>query len=203
MTRDEILQLKPIFEFEGVDMVDWFCIKEGDNTFSITSGLKHADGETKSPYYYNDYVIGENASEIALNNFNKWWYSFKPKTNYKPEHIQDFIALHKRYKTIELDEILHEFNKNQNILEKREAKSNILSTLTGFGSSCACTLCSSSNHKCWGCIHSIKNNDMGCLEDITYRLIWGAETPIELLTAYRKRAEYFESLAKEQHINIE
>lgn len=197
MTRDEILQLKPNFEFEGVDMVDWFCIKEGDNTFSITSGLKHADGETKSPYYYNDYVIGENASEIALNNFNKWWYSFNPKTNYKPEHIQAFIALYKRYKTIELDEIQHEFNKN--FLEK----SKTLSILTGFGLSDTCTLCISSNYKCWACIHNIKNDDMGCLEDLTYRLIWNAKTPMELLSAYRKRAEYFEILAKKQHINIE
>ena len=39
------------------------------------SGLRHADGETKSPYHYEDCVGGKNAEKIALDKFNIWWGS--------------------------------------------------------------------------------------------------------------------------------
>ena len=54
MTKSQILKLRPEFKFGGMTMIDWFEITEGSGFFCIRSGLKHADGETKSPYHYED-----------------------------------------------------------------------------------------------------------------------------------------------------
>jgi hypothetical protein len=56
-------------------MIDWFVISEGASFLCIRSGLRHADGETKSPYYYEDCIGGKNAKKIALEKFNMWWKS--------------------------------------------------------------------------------------------------------------------------------
>jgi len=80
MTRKEILNLKPEFKFgEIMTMVDWFEIRETSGMFSISSGLRHADGETKSPFHYDHYELGENAEEKCIENFNKWWNNLNNK----------------------------------------------------------------------------------------------------------------------------
>lgn len=73
MTKEQILNLYPSFKFGGMTITDWFEITEGNVFFCIRSGLKHADGKTKSPYYYKDCVVGKNSKKIALYNFSKWW----------------------------------------------------------------------------------------------------------------------------------
>jgi len=75
MTRKQILKLRPEFKINNMIMIDWFEITEGGGLFSINSGLKHADGKTKSPYYYEDFTVGKNAEKQSLKKFNDWWDS--------------------------------------------------------------------------------------------------------------------------------
>jgi hypothetical protein len=75
MTKTQILKLRPEFKFGGMTMIDWFEITEGAGFFCIRSGLRHADGETKSPYYYEDFIGGKNAKKEVLTKFNNWWDS--------------------------------------------------------------------------------------------------------------------------------
>ena len=76
MTKKQILKLRPEFKLGmGMTMIDWFEITEGAGFFCIRSGLRHADGETKSPYHYEYSVGGKNAEKIAMDKFNKWWDS--------------------------------------------------------------------------------------------------------------------------------
>ena len=76
MTKKQILKLRPKFKLGiGMTMIDWFEITEGAGFFCIRSGLRHTDGETKSPYHYEDCVGGKNAEKIAMEKFNEWWAS--------------------------------------------------------------------------------------------------------------------------------
>ena len=76
MTKKQILKLRPEFKLDiGITMIDWFEITEGAGFFCIRSVLRHADGETKSPYHYEDRVGGKNAEKNAIEKFNKWWAS--------------------------------------------------------------------------------------------------------------------------------
>lgn len=75
MTKKQLLKLRPEFKFNGMTMIDWFVITEGVGFFSIRNGLRHADGETKSPYYYEDFAGGKNSEKIVMERFNKWWNS--------------------------------------------------------------------------------------------------------------------------------
>ena len=74
LSKSKILKLRPEFKIgSGMTMIEWFEISEGGSFFCIKSGLRHADGETKSPYYYEDCIGGKNAEKIALDKFNIWW----------------------------------------------------------------------------------------------------------------------------------
>lgn len=80
--------------------------------------------------------------------------------------------------------------------------------LTGFGNIGKCRLCVAStekdnrDHDCTNCIHitgAVSDNipcigARGAETDYTYYDISGAETPEELLKAYKKRAEYIRKL---------
>jgi hypothetical protein len=81
MTKKEVLSCNPEFKFGNMTMVDWFEITEGGSFCTIRSGLSHADGETKSPYHYEDIVIGDNALEKALDKFTIWWDSLNKNNN--------------------------------------------------------------------------------------------------------------------------
>ena len=77
MKKKDILKLRPRFKLAGgsMEMVDWFEITEGTGFFCIRSGLRHGNAEIKSPYHYEDCVVGKNAKKIALDKFNNWWES--------------------------------------------------------------------------------------------------------------------------------
>jgi hypothetical protein len=82
MTKKQILKLKPEFKFGDMTMVDWFEITECESFCCIRSGLRHADGETKSPYYYEEYVVGKNAIKQSIKKFTMWWdYNIQPIGN--------------------------------------------------------------------------------------------------------------------------
>ena len=83
LTEAAILKLRPEFEYGKMRMVEWFQISKGVGFYTIHSGLKHADGETKSPYHYEDAVGGKNAKKIALEKFNKWWELIKKEYKLK------------------------------------------------------------------------------------------------------------------------
>jgi hypothetical protein len=72
-SEKEILKLKPEFKFGNQKVRDWFYINGGDSFYSIRNGLRHADGETKSPYFYEHTTIGENCKKDALKLFTEWW----------------------------------------------------------------------------------------------------------------------------------
>lgn len=78
-TIEDILELRPTFKFGGTIMVEWFNISRGKGYCCITSGLKHTDGETKSPYHYSKCIGGDNALEKSVEGFNEWWNSLTNK----------------------------------------------------------------------------------------------------------------------------
>ena len=74
MTKKEIESLNPSFKLEnGFTMNDWFEVYEGNGYCTIRSGLRHADGVTKSPYHYEYFRGGKNASEEVYSHFINWW----------------------------------------------------------------------------------------------------------------------------------
>ena len=76
MTIEEIKNLKPEFKLPGgMTMIDWFEVHEGNGYCVIRSGLRHADGVTKSPYYYEHSLGGEDALNRCLEHFEEWWKS--------------------------------------------------------------------------------------------------------------------------------
>jgi hypothetical protein len=84
MNKEQILRLRPQFKLVVWEtIVDWFEITEGVSFFYIRSGLRHADGQTKSPYYYEDCVVGEESEKKAIKKFNKWWDSLDTNHQHK------------------------------------------------------------------------------------------------------------------------
>lgn len=74
LTEAKILKLRPKFEFgQLVTLIDWYEINQGAGFYSIRSGLNHADGVTKSPYYFSCCLGGKNAKKKVLRLFNDWW----------------------------------------------------------------------------------------------------------------------------------
>jgi len=81
LNRRQILKLRPEFKVDGqMTMIDWFEIYEGAGYYTIKSGLRHADGETKSPYYYEHTEGGNNATKKCINHFNDWWNKLNNQT---------------------------------------------------------------------------------------------------------------------------
>ncbi len=73
LTEAKILKLRPEFKFGGQSMIEWFEVSKGASFYSIRSGLNHADGESKSPYYFSCCLGGKNTKKKVLKLFNDWW----------------------------------------------------------------------------------------------------------------------------------
>lgn len=73
LTEAKILKLRPEFKFGGQSMIEWFEISRGASFYCISSGLNHADGVSKSPYYFNCCFGGKGAKKKVLIEFNNWW----------------------------------------------------------------------------------------------------------------------------------
>jgi hypothetical protein len=106
----------------------------------------------------------------------------------EPKNIKEFIALVKRYETITLEEI----EKVANIVEEHWM---ICRTCTGFGSVTTCTLCLVVNsdlswNNCDDCVYESKACCEKGINYFSYEAISEADTPEELLTAYRARAAH-------------
>lgn len=77
---NQIRKLNPRFYFgcNPMSMVDWFIITESDGVFCcIRSGLRHADGETLSPFHYEKCFTGKKSKKECLQHFNEWWLTVK------------------------------------------------------------------------------------------------------------------------------
>ena len=77
MTISQIIKLRPTFKFGQMTMVDWFEVTQGGGSCVIRSGFRHADGETKSPFHYDDFQGGNDALKNCLKRFNDWWETVK------------------------------------------------------------------------------------------------------------------------------
>ena len=73
LTEAKILKLRPEFKFGNCSMIEWFEVSKGASFYSIRSGLKHAEEESKSPYYFSCCLGGKNAKKKVLKLFNDWW----------------------------------------------------------------------------------------------------------------------------------
>jgi hypothetical protein len=106
----------------------------------------------------------------------------------KPENIQAFKDLIEKYEGITLKEI----QKCWDAKDTEEAAKY----LTGFGTCMTCTLCRSVHECCTECVYfrKRKSDHLYCCNTgenaKTYDAINKAETPEELLKAFRKRAKH-------------
>jgi hypothetical protein len=106
-----------------------------------------------------------------------------------------FIDLIKRYETITLEEIQ----------EKWETMGN---AITGFGSPSTCTLCHEYMDPVDGClpcpwVSLTGHTCSGFKNSHTYSDIYDVGNVLDLLTAYRKRAEYMKQVLKLNNIEYE
>ena len=116
------------------------------------------------------------------------------------KNLPEFIKLIERYETITLEEI--------------ERMKYDLISLTGFGSSCTCTLCLGACYprldKCDFCIWLLtvekytpfQSNCFIGGNKKTYDAIERARTPNGLLTAYRNRAKHMRSVLEKLNIEM-
>jgi len=105
------------------------------------------------------------------------------------KNLKAFNKLRKRYASITREEIEAEF-------KKRTPISKIAEKLTGFGDGDTCSLCKDTY--CFECIYIALT---GCIcnqgiNEGTYFRIYRASTPLQLLNAYRARAEHMKSILK-------
>jgi len=73
-TIDEILNLRPRFRLNdgSLPLIEWFTVSTFAGCY-IKSGLRHADGITKSPFHYEHYEMGEDAIEKSIKKFSEWY----------------------------------------------------------------------------------------------------------------------------------
>lgn len=75
LTEAQVLKLQPkVYTGKTQFAVyDWFEITRSGSMYSIRSGLRHADGETKSPYHFSVTKLGSGAKILCLEEFTEWW----------------------------------------------------------------------------------------------------------------------------------
>ena len=114
----------------------------------------------------------------------------------EPENIKAFKDLIERYENISLEEIEKEWKSLNAWRGCIDTGEDIAPELTGFGSQTTCTLCRAVHECCTKCVYFRKRREdfMFCCNTgrnaKTYNAIENAETPEELLKAFRKRAEH-------------
>lgn len=69
-TLNDILKLR--IEIPKYHVVEWFEVLLCSNSILIKSGLNHADGKTKSPYFYEEFTFGKNYKKKAIKKFNEF-----------------------------------------------------------------------------------------------------------------------------------
>jgi hypothetical protein len=75
MTRKQILNLRPEFEYKGLTFIDYFIIEESHNFCYIRNAMRNAFEDCMSPYYYDISIYGNNATKRIFKRFSEWWKS--------------------------------------------------------------------------------------------------------------------------------
>lgn len=78
-TINQILKLK--FDLPEYHVREWFEVHLFDRGILIRSGLRHADGETKSPYYYEESTWGRGHKKEAIRKFNEFLSNVEKNKN--------------------------------------------------------------------------------------------------------------------------
>lgn len=118
-------------------------------------------------------------------------------------NTEAFIKLIDKYKSITKEQL----QENYNQLMEDEAISNVyevLSEITGFGSTYDCSLCTAVQRNCNLCLYSILkpvDNTFACLGK-TYNAIEEAETIDELYDAIQNRISFMEYVLKKYNKKI-
>jgi hypothetical protein len=118
-------------------------------------------------------------------------------SNYK-----EFIKLIERYESITLKEI--EKAEKKDIVRRWMASNDwgasVANYLTGFGNYSDCTLCKVSKSDCSNCVYIYVTGSMCNLGENwdSYNEIRFAETPKQLLEAFRERARYMRKIIKKE-----
>lgn len=81
-TLIQIEKLRPTFQFGDYEMVEWFTVTKSKGYCCISSGLRHADGVTKSPYQYEHFEVGKSADKKAIAHFNEFWKDFTTEISF-------------------------------------------------------------------------------------------------------------------------
>ena len=124
------------------------------------------------------------------------------------KNIDAAIQLISRYRSVTLEEIESKWghhSKNMNTLFWEFSKStNCANLLTGFHNTESCTLCKAVNFsfdsKEDSCTLCVYKKHQGCTKHKTFKDIEKAESPSELLQAFRKRADYIENVVRKLKI---
>ena len=74
-TLNAIAKLR--FELPQYHVSEWFEVHLYGGGCLIRSGLRHADGETKSPYYYEKSFWGRAWKKTAISEFNEFLKTFE------------------------------------------------------------------------------------------------------------------------------
>ena len=70
-------KLRIQFPFNKTPLTDWFHVVDGNGFCCIYSGLRHADGETISPFHYGETTTGKTAKKDAIVRFNNFYQTIK------------------------------------------------------------------------------------------------------------------------------
>jgi len=120
----------------------------------------------------------------------------------KPINIATAKELVKTYKAMTIEDIILHWDIQKTISDDVIAW-RVLNELIGFGNPTTCKLCQSicnDDNSVFDrkitCLKCIYGKMLGCLTD-TYTGMTKASTPLELLNAIQKRAEYIEDILAE------
>jgi hypothetical protein len=120
-------------------------------------------------------------------------------------NIKEFFALIQRYDSITIEEIekveTTTPNPSPSLYDVGEWTARVL---TGFGGGNTCSLCKAVNTNCDKCVYSVIGSE-GCHDGTmhrTYFLIWEAETPTQLLYAFKERADAMRQFAFKNNIHL-
>lgn len=78
------------YELPEFNVLDWFEVHNYASGILIKSGLRHADGETMSPAYYESFTFGLDHKQIALRKFNEFLNTLDPNMFYPKPKIKPF-----------------------------------------------------------------------------------------------------------------
>lgn len=117
------------------------------------------------------------------------------------KNIKEFKILINRYETITSQEVKETWDKIEILHNKGLYVAN---TLTGFGWSDKCMLCSSCNYNCHLCVYKIEVGCVNLLDTLkkSYYRISEADSPLKLYNAFRNRAKVLREYAKDNDIDI-